>query len=320
MTPNAIDLLLLLVLLYNVLRGWQHGFLIGALDLASWVGSLMVAFAFYDRLARTIGPLFSLSEALARPLGFALLVIGAGLAFNLLWRALLVRIPARFHTRTVNRVMGLLPGGVSGLIAVALFAALLLSFPLSGAPLQATRDSALANRFATFADQLEAALTPIFGDAISQTLNLMTIHPDSSEMVELPYQVSDASPAPALEAEMLKLINRERAQAGLPPLEADPELTEVARRHSADMFARGYFSHSTPEGLTPFDRIEQSGVRYRTAGENLAHAPTVTIAHNGLMNSPGHRENILRPDFGRIGIGILDGGPHGLMITQNFRD
>ena len=119
---------------------------------------------------------------------------------------------------------------------------------------------------------------------------------------------------------MLELVNQERIANGLAPLEADPELTEVARRHSAHMLARGYFSHYTPEGKVPFERIREGGVGFRTAGENLAFAPTVKIAHTGLMNSPGHRANILRAAFGRVGIGILDGGRRGLMVTQKFRN
>ncbi len=115
-------------------------------------------------------------------------------------------------------------------------------------------------------------------------------------------------------------VNRERAAAGLPALAPDPEMTAVARKHSADMFARGYFAHVSPDGQDPFDRMRRAGVVFRTAGENLALAPTLAIAHSGLMNSPGHRANILRPEFGRLGIGIMDGGMRGLMVTQNFRD
>ena len=59
---------------------------------------------------------------------------------------------------------------------------------------------------------------------------------------------------------------------------------------------------------------------YLSAGENLALAPTLHSAHTGLMHSPGHRANILRPQFGRLGIGILDAGRHGLMVTQEFRN
>ncbi len=73
-------------------------------------------------------------------------------------------------------------------------------------------------------------------------------------------------------------------------------------------------------GSNAVDRMAAAGVTYRTAGENLALAPTLSLAHTGLMNSPGHRANILHPDFGRVGIGIVDGGLRGLMVTQNFRD
>ena len=103
-------------------------------------------------------------------------------------------------------------------------------------------------------------------------------------------------------------------------LQADPELTEVARKQSADMFARGYFAHDTPEGLSPFDRMKQANVRFLTAGENLALAPTIPVAHTGLMNSPGHRANIMRREFGRVGIGVMDGGMRGLMVSQEFRN
>src|SRR3989475_1836610 len=118
---------------------------------------------------------------------------------------------------------------------------------------------------------------------------------------------------------MLELVNGERIAAGLRPLTADPELVQVARQHSADMFARGYFANDTPEGRDPFERMREANVGFLTAGENLALAPTVQVAHRGLMNSPGHRANILHSQFGRVGIGIMDGGIRGLMITQDFR-
>ncbi len=86
------------------------------------------------------------------------------------------------------------------------------------------------------------------------------------------------------------------------------------------MFARGYFSHTDPDGKSPFDRIAAAGITYKAAGENLAYAANVDLAHAGLMRSPGHRANILETDFGRVGIGVIDGGIYGRMFTQNFRD
>jgi uncharacterized protein YkwD len=96
------------------------------------------------------------------------------------------------------------------------------------------------------------------------------------------------------------------------------DLTEVARAHSADMLARGYFSHHSPEGKSAFDRLRAAKISFRLAGENLAFAPTVKLAHQGLMNSPGHRANILRPQYAKIGIGIMDAGARGIMVTQQF--
>ena len=86
------------------------------------------------------------------------------------------------------------------------------------------------------------------------------------------------------------------------------------------MFRRGFFSHYTPEGHSLYDRLHAADVRYLLAGENLELAPTLTIAHNGLIKSPGHRANILQAGFGRVGIGVMDGGRRGLMVTQNFRN
>ena len=83
---------------------------------------------------------------------------------------------------------------------------------------------------------------------------------------------------------------------------------------------RQLFRACDARGPRPFRTDGEANVRFLTAGENLALAPTLQIAHTGLMRSPGHRANILQRDFGRVGIGIMDGGIHGLMVTQEFRN
>ncbi len=119
---------------------------------------------------------------------------------------------------------------------------------------------------------------------------------------------------------MLELVNQERAKAGLGAVTVDPTIREVARAYAAEMFQKGFFAHVDLEGETPFDRMRQGGVRFLAAGENLALAPTVDVAHEGLMNSPGHRANILNGRWRRVGIGVADGGMHGKMYVQNFAD
>lgn len=320
MAWNFVDILLILLVLLSILRGWQRGFILGLLDLLRWVGSLLLGLRFYQPVARWLAPRVDWSEAWVPPVAFLIIVIAAGVLIHSLGYMLLRRLPKEIHQRRSNRLLGILPGFVNGLIAAAIVAPLLLALPLPDGLSAPTRESAVASRLTTLTERLEAALSPIFDEAIKQTLNMRTIQPESNERVNLPFTVANTRPRPELEAQMLVLVNQERAAAGLAPLAPDAELTEVARRHSADMFARGYFAHITPEGRSPFDRIREADIRFLIAGENLALAPTVSIAHTGLMNSPGHRANILRPQFGRVGIGIMDGGRRGLMVTQNFRN
>jgi uncharacterized YkwD family protein len=120
------------------------------------------------------------------------------------------------------------------------------------------------------------------------------------------------------EQKMVDLVNRERQAVGLKPLAVDLTLVKTARMKGKDMVDKNYFSHTSPTYGSPFDLMKSQGVAYRTAGENLAGAPTVDRAHNGLMNSDGHRANILNPNFTHLGIGVIDGGPYGKMFTQHF--
>ncbi len=321
MVLNWIDLLLVLLILGGVASGWYRGFILGFLDLLRSLGSLVAGVYFYQPVARLLEQLTGWQPIWSQPAAFILLIIATGLIIYALSVALVRRLPRDVHRRRINRLFGTLPGLANGLITAAIIAALLFAIPLSASLNQQTDESLLANRFAEYTEAVETVLVPIFDLAIRETFKKqITVDPESKETVNLPFKVEKTRSRPDLESQMLELVNRERTTAGLTPLAPDPELAEVARRHSIDMFARGYFSHYTPENLSPFDRIKAGGVRYLTAGENLALAPTLNIAHTGLMNSPGHRANILRPQFGRLGIGIVEGGRRGLMVTQNFRN
>ncbi|MFC4644887.1 CAP domain-containing protein [Streptomyces mangrovi] len=120
-------------------------------------------------------------------------------------------------------------------------------------------------------------------------------------------------------AGVVDLTNRERARAGLRPLAVDPLLTTAAQAHCADMVARAFYSHTSPEGSQPWDRAAAAGSTRRTIGENIAcgqRSPAEVV--EGWMNSPGHRANILKPAFTHIGVGYAGGGPAGTYWTQLF--
>lgn len=136
-----------------------------------------------------------------------------------------------------------------------------------------------------------------------------------------PADTSDAlltAPLTADEQQMVSLVNQERAKQGVQALAVDMRLVKVARMKSMDMIKNNYFSHQSPVYGSPFDMLKAQGITYRTAGENLAGNSSVTAAHTGLMNSPGHRANILNAAFTKVGIGIIKGGPYGMMFTQEF--
>jgi uncharacterized YkwD family protein len=131
-------------------------------------------------------------------------------------------------------------------------------------------------------------------------------------------QVPSTSGLTVEEQQMLDLVNKERAAMGLAALTADLELTKTARLKSQDMVDNKYFSHDSPTYGSPFDMMEKFGITYNAAGENIACNQGVQAAHEALMNSPGHKANILSKDYTHIGIGIVDGGPCGKMFTQQF--
>jgi uncharacterized YkwD family protein len=131
-------------------------------------------------------------------------------------------------------------------------------------------------------------------------------------------KTGDVQRLTAEEQEMLNLINQARAQNNAPPLKVDMQVTNVARIKAQDMIDNNYFSHDSPKYGNPFDMLKSFGIGFIQAGENIAGNTDVQKAHTSLMNSPGHRENILNPNYTHIGLGIKNGGRYGNMFSQMF--
>ncbi|MFM9588433.1 CAP domain-containing protein [Streptomyces scabiei] len=119
--------------------------------------------------------------------------------------------------------------------------------------------------------------------------------------------------------EVITLTNGERAGAGLPPLSPDARLTAAAQAHSADMVARAFYAHTSPDGDEPWHRAAAAGSTHRSVGENIACGQrSAAEVMRGWMDSPGHRANILKPGFTHIGVGFVGGGEAGTYWTQLF--
>jgi uncharacterized protein YkwD len=122
---------------------------------------------------------------------------------------------------------------------------------------------------------------------------------------------------------VLQLINRDRAAARIPEVRLSRRLGEIALAHSMDMARRHYFSHFTPAGESPSDRLTQSGIGFHINGENLGRdsghdIPTMLRAIDGAMlQSPIHRETLLSPAYLRVGIGVVVTGGD-VFVTEDY--
>lgn len=316
---NWIDILLIAVVIFSIYSGWSKGFLHAGADLLIWLGAMALAFVCYPVIAakadKILGP-----SLWNMPVTFIVCLLLLGFLLAWLVRLLFRRIHVSVFESRINHALGIIPGLINGAIWATVLSLVLLTMPFTNALSRASQESVIANSLTPPAEWLEDRLSPVFTDVVRRSMTRLTVEPHSEETIKLGFTTTRVKECPDLEREMLEMINRERQKQGLSPLLADTAMRRVAIAHSRDMMARGYFSHETPEGRDPFDRMKTARIKYIVAGENLAIARTLGIAHEGLMNSPGHRANILKPSYGRVGIGIADGGLHGLMISQEFRN
>lgn len=103
----------------------------------------------------------------------------------------------------------------------------------------------------------------------------------------------------------VELVNAHRSDVGCPPLQWNSDVGRVAQAHSEDMVDRGFFSHTNPDGKSPFDRLREAGIDYAGAAENIAYGyPTASAVLAGWLNSSGHRANIENCSLTQHGIGL----------------
>ncbi|MDB5178687.1 MAG: hypothetical protein JWN01_630 [Patescibacteria group bacterium] len=318
-----VDLAIIGIIVYAAYSGTKRGMVLIGLELGSFIIATGVALAGYHMIGSWVKALTGTSGALSNVAAFILIWILTEIICAVIVRfKVLPRLTRQVQLSLVNQIGGSALNALKSLIIIALALIVFVGMPLSSGTKRTVTDSFLAKTFLASSGQLQNWLAGGLGHDLSESLNFFTVtaEPESQQRIELGYTTTAVTADPHDEAAMLVLVNQERTSRNLLPLSLNTKARAVARAYSRDMFARGYFSHISPEGKSPFDRMKAGDVSYETAGENLALAPTLDLAHQGLMNSPGHRANILNPSYRTVGIGIIDGGPYGLMVTQDFTD
>ncbi|MBI3384938.1 CvpA family protein [Candidatus Gottesmanbacteria bacterium] len=315
---NWVDLIIIVVLFWYFLEGLGDNFLSKMFELLSLVVSFISALKFYSFFSFLLVANFSLPKGIANASGFFLAGLLGEAIFSTIATAVVNKIPKAYLVNNLNKALGFVPSLTNGIVLVAFILTLIISLPVNPAVKSAVLSSRLGGPLVLKTQNLERQINQIFGGALNETLNFLTVKPEGKENVDLRFKTNSYSVDNSSEQMMWGLVNKERKDQGTRSLIFDEKLAVVARAHAKDMLERGYFSHNSPEGLSPFDRLKNAGISFETAGENLAFAPNVEIAHAGLMNSPGHRANILNADFGKVGIGVINAGIYGEMFVQEF--
>lgn len=318
---TLVDGLIVVAVAVAVVGGWRSGFILTAYGLVSWAVALVSAIALQGPLTERLAPLVSWPVPVVRAAIFVALVLVLESIFALGGRFLIAPAARAVHRiaplAAADRVLGVVPAVVRAVLVIAVALAALLVLPLGNDVRAAIDGSRLARVLIAQVSVVQPLLGQLVGEGDGAPLLVTRLGADERQSLDLPADLS-LEADPEAERQLVELANEERASRGLGPLELDPRLVPVARAHSTEMFRLRYFSHLSPDRGSPFDRLAAAGIGYSRAGENLAYARSVATAHRGLMESAGHRENILRPEFTRIGVGVVAAGPYGRMFTQLF--
>lgn len=315
---NWVDLTIIALLIFFIYESIGRNFLGEVLDSVSFIIAFFASMRFYNELAQFFINSFHLPNSLAKIFGFLGVWFFVETIFFGIIHFLVFKSIQNIHFPKELNKLSFIPALFRGLVFVSIILILLGTFPIQPKIKKEILDSKIGAFVLNHTQRLEGPLKNVFGGITEDTFSFLTIKPKSDETVDLGFKTTEYSPNSAMENQLISLVNEERKKNGLNTLTIDNKLTQIGRGHSADMFKRGYFAHNSPEGKSVADRANDAGYVYLVIGENLAYAPTVELAHKGLMNSPGHRANILSPEFNKIGIGIMDGGVYGLMVTQVF--
>lgn len=315
---NIVDLIIVGAIFLFAIGGYFKGFIRQLADFIILVTSFLLALRFYGDFSSYLVSRFEFSTSVSKVAGFFVIWVLAQFFLNIIFYFIYPHVPQKVRDSFMNKSLGALPGVLWGSVFISIFLTLFVAFPVESRYKEKVLSSKSGSFLVEKSSGMEKYFANVFGGAINDTLTFLTIKPNSGETVNLGYKTTKVNVDEDAENKMLEMVNKEREENGLKPLVMDKKLQEVARVHSRDMFNRGYFAHVNPDGKDPFDRMETAGITFLVAGENLALAPNTQLAHEGLMNSPGHRANILTAEYGKVGIGCIDGGAYGKMFSQEF--
>lgn len=319
---NWVDLVIVAIVGYYLFQGWETGVVSLLAGLISFLLAIWIATRYHFIVGDFLTQKFGIPASWTNVVSSLIVLFIAEAIVSELLQIGIRKLPNKILQTKANRYLGVLVSSCNGLLIVAFFLLLISVLPLRGTVKGDIDSSIIGSKLLYLTNRYAKNVKTSLGTVAKEATKFLTIHPDSKETVPLDIDIQKAQLRIDNESEqiMFTLVNTERKKAEAPLLIFDETIARVARLHSENMFEEQYFSHIAPDGSNPSKRMEQGGVAFGYSGENLAFAPDVMLAHEGLMNSPGHKRNILDPKYRRIGIGVIDSAIYGRIFTQNFAD
>jgi uncharacterized protein YkwD len=314
-----IDLLIIILFLISAYKGYRRGLIGGLLSLVGLGVILIVSWSIYPFATPLASKYFHTPAVIGSLISFVVIFITAGIIWNIITDHLILLIPVFLRKSLANKILGIIPSIIYMFVYISVVGWFLINYPFPGFQPYIDTSKFISPLAHVWDKPFLGSLNKI--DSAIRALGSTTASSESNEpfkKINIPY--NNLSIDAQSEEEMLALVNQERTSRGLNPLTMSVQLQAVARAQAKDMWVRQFFSHINPDGLSPFDRLNAAKIPYIEAGENLALAPDVQIAHQNLMASPKHKENILYPTFKKVGIGVVDSNnsSSGLMFVQVF--
>ena len=319
-----LDFLLGGFFLFLFLRGWARGFVKEAMDLLGVIFGLAVAFRLSPAAGAVVSGTFGSGPTVSRVIGGLLLfmVVGGVAALIAHYLQRVARLPG---LALGNRLTGAGLALAWGAFLATLVLSVVSLFRLPAAVADQLEESTVASTLTDPTGVPQAVFAQVSGDRVLGVLlslddlvggrRVIVDGPDTVELAATDPDAVEADPEAALE--LFEALNEERADAGLAALAWSDTLADVASAHGTEMYVEGYFSHQSPVTGDVTARVATADGRYGYLGENLALAADVVEAHDGLVESPGHRANMLAPQYTSVGLSSIQ-GPLGLMVVQVF--
>jgi len=160
--------------------------------------------------------------------------------------------------------------------------------------------------------------TRYLGSLNPNLIESVVVSKEDNEIILLKFEIKEATSTSSSAAETFDLINKSRQTASLPAYSRDKNLDVLAQNYAETIAQTKYFGHIDKDNNLPSSRAKKAGIKFDYLGENLVLAPNISLAHQVLMESQSHRENILSPVFKRVGIGAVDIGRNGKIIVEEF--